>query len=774
MRRLVSLILFWGVLVTGCGPSHERARRPDPAAFAGTTGATDENGTPFVNPDPRMRQALTEPEPAPQPVPRKTIPEKKPEPPPETRKLANPPPPSAPVATPKKLALRMNEFEISRFAKGADSASRFGDDRIEVKIYFDDVTVTFSDIKLSGKDGNYSFKTKSGKFFLSGTLDDFIPGKSAGDFKILDTQSGEQARILYSAFKAKLSVREDITRPITHGSELDKQIRGLRENTFGWVNNWGVVLGTSFYIVDIVKVGDATDPNVLRPPMVALKGRSLRTGDADHPVESVLPYFPSQVSLIGNSETEDRRWFQTKLIDPNTREENEIIIDVQSEEAAAAQAKAEAEIDARIQANASAPPPPPPLPPAQPAQPQPEETPEATTQAHASGEVAAPVGKLPEEGAAQTPPPAEPPAQTPLTHSKPAELPPTPSTPPTPTSPSTPKYGTPSTPTQPSAPPKQQELPPPPKPPTPKPSPIVAQPPPQKPQPRPPAPAPIPQLVEIPTYNESAYLRIDTSLPRTARMTRDFDRNRNLPGVKKWIADYTSSWKAGWGRGLLQFYYSATSFRPIVEKVAATYDVSPAFAYVTVIESAYFTGGNYAIQWGGAAYGPFQLEAPTATRFGVRVGGGVDERKHFAPSACGAAKLFVYLTDMYPNDATIAIMGYNMGEGGAAGSIVCTYDRNSCGSSDYGRLLARAKNYRYTFADIATVRAAPAKRIEYVEKKLAAYFISNDLQRWGITVPQPGQLPANAKVFPPSGNGESPSAISDPVCRQAISSLFGS
>ncbi len=268
------------------------------------------------------------------------------------------------------------------------------------------------------------------------------------------------------------------------------------------------------------------------------------------------------------------------------------------------------------------------------------------------------------------------------------------------------------------------------------------------------------------------YMKADGGTPRSARMVRDFDKNRDLPGVRKFIAEFQRNAR----RDLENFYNFASPFRGLIESIGQTFDVSPSFAYLTVVESVYFTGGRYQIQAAGtsSALGPFQLLDGTARELGVRVtGGDDDERRFFVPSACGAAKYVRKLVDMFSDsDSTVSILAYYQGDGGAAAAIHCSFGANespaACASrinkgfsgSDYARFKRLAKSYNYTYMEMDRLAVIPAHMRNYVNKKLAVYFISSDMKRYGFKVGAgaPRSLPGNGTVFPAA-------AIQDNQCR---------
>jgi hypothetical protein len=273
------------------------------------------------------------------------------------------------------------------------------------------------------------------------------------------------------------------------------------------------------------------------------------------------------------------------------------------------------------------------------------------------------------------------------------------------------------------------------------------------------------KIVEV--TNAEAYLKMDLSNAGAKKIVHDFNQNVCVPGVNDKIKEFQ-----GGGRdGITAFLKYANPFRKIMEVVGSTFDVSPAFAYLTVVESAYFTGGKYKIERPrrkngtliSSALGPFQILEDTASgsTLGMHVTSlwkgdpdssddGADERRFFVPSACGAARYMKYLVGLFDDaDRTLAILGYFQGEGGAAAAIHCVYDpsvkdREACvkqinhtfKGSDYGRFMRLAKNYSYSYAEMAKKSAGLTTGMrDYVNGKLAMYFIGNNLSGNAFEIP---------------------------------------
>lgn len=670
MRLKLTFITLAMLTISACGPMGQNpsARKSMAYEFRGTTGPFfDENGVDYVHGgDKRVdealdRQSLTKPSEQFVPAPQET----KASPPPQVS-----PAPVSSTSTPtnRTLQQKLREFEITRFNGNDGKPTRFGTSHARIRVFFRNEQPAEFNSRLVKNGNNLAFEATSGRFQLKGELTDFA-NKSLGKFDLVETSTKEHSEIYYRAYKAKLTVREDRSRQVVAGSGFDRQLKNLRENTFGWVHNWSVLNGPAFYLVDIVRVGneDAT-----HAPIIAFKGESKRTGEREHKADSLTPEAATDVRLVGNSEDASRRLFAITLEDRQSAEQNTVMVDVESEE------------------------------------------PEA------------PVKLNPEEEPVEFGPSGE-------------------------TLKTTPQQNNNSGHTQIDG--SVQEGP-------------------------------------VTPASGNSFLRVDNSLARTGRMTKDFDRNRSIPGVRAAIAEYQKQRRSS----LENFYRHANPFRGMMEAIGAAYDVSPAYAYLTAIESSYFTGGKYKIERPirngkllSSALGPFQILEETGRSLNMKItdlrksesnnsDDAHDERRFFAPSACGAAKYIGRLVNIFDNgDATLAVLAYYQGEGGAAAALFCSFEtsgnKQSCASrinhgmtgTEYQRYIRLAKNYSYKYGELERVAAIPLHMRQYVNRKLAVYFISSDLKRYGFSLAgAKTQLPNNGTVIPHQ-------PIQDSTCRQAVS-----
>ncbi len=312
-----------------------------------------------------------------------------------------------------------------------------------------------------------------------------------------------------------------------------------------------------------------------------------------------------------------------------------------------------------------------------------------------------------------------------------------------------------------------QTAPPPPPPSVPVPRPPTPPPPPDDPRPSTPAPtprAPEKPIVAQPAITGNSYFTVDNSRPRTKMMSEHFARNFNSANVQAWIKSYQRS-----PQKLNQFYYYANPFRALIEGLAAAYDVSTAFVFLTVNESDYFSNGRngtYHIATSSAgALGPFQFMDNTVNAVKLRGGkGSDDERRFFAPSACAGARYIGELVNEFSEDATVAILGFAQGKGGAARSVICSETHQDCNGKNYGRYLSLSKNYHFSFQRIDEAAMIPKSQRDYINNYLAVYFISSNLQGYGLAFPSkaPTAVPAN---------GIPTTAIQDGFCRATVSAL---
>lgn len=247
--------------------------------------------------------------------------------------------------------------------------------------------------------------------------------------------------------------------------------------------------------------------------------------------------------------------------------------------------------------------------------------------------------------------------------------------------------------------------------------------------------------------NEKSYMYARSG-SNALKIIKDFEKNFSLSGVQNQINKIKNS--SAEVNKLKAFFKHANPFRGMIESVAQAYGVPPQYAYVTLIESRYFYGGNYKIEVAPTttATGPFQFVIATARGLGMRVDGRQnkgampsksDERRYFAPSACAAAKYFRNnIKNYFSKDATLAITAYYQGEGKVGGY---------------------ARRYGYTYAELSKHNI---RGIRYTDKKLATYFLAGKYtgSKFDVDSQSSKTLPSST-VFPAQ-------SIKDSTCKNAV------
>lgn len=275
-------------------------------------------------------------------------------------------------------------------------------------------------------------------------------------------------------------------------------------------------------------------------------------------------------------------------------------------------------------------------------------------------------------------------------------------------------------------------------------------------------------------------------LPNSTVSIQHLNSNLDIPEVQDWIAKWT---QGNLRQEINNFTYYAKPFVSSIRTIFEAYDVASSFAYLTIVESIYFTGGKYQISANSSssALGPFQLLYGTALGQDMQVyrsGRGArpeDERRYFVPSACGAANYLKTLTNLFvDSDATFAALAYHLGEGDSAAAIHCSYglsdpaEQKRCGdkigkarfkSSDYDRYLRQLDRFSFTYRDINSQGLINGQYLDYTNKFLALHFILMNPSSYGFDTRNGAEnLPKDS--FMPSFQ------IQSETCRKAIAPLL--
>lgn len=303
----------------------------------------------------------------------------------------------------------------------------------------------------------------------------------------------------------------------------------------------------------------------------------------------------------------------------------------------------------------------------------------------------------------------------------------------------------------------------------------------------------------------SAFLPDRSGIARVQAIHSDLSLNLNAPEVREWIAAIKGQGSApkyrsgsvdrnDYPRRFQRFLSRANPFRTLLRDIFNHYGLPSSIAYLTINESNFFIEGDYPVQSNSesTAFGPFQFLKGTAGTPVVNMKVDMsqskgqtppswDERHYFAPSACGAAAYFHYLTKLFEDgDQTLALLAYGIGEGAAAAVIECHEGSSSANQaqcekslyrfkgSDYDKFIRNLNSYDYSFTEVSRRNFVPETFVRWVRKWLAYYAIGQNLGAHGMSIPSDAnqQMPAG-KVFPSGGVN----SIKSPTCKQALANF---
>lgn len=189
------------------------------------------------------------------------------------------------------------------------------------------------------------------------------------------------------------------------------------------------------------------------------------------------------------------------------------------------------------------------------------------------------------------------------------------------------------------------------------------------------------------------------------------------PKVDFWVNYFAVREKARFER----FLTNGAKYRTTIEKVLDDYGLPKELFFVGLIESGYYLGAKSHA----GAVGPWQFIKGTATRYGLTVRGGIDERRSLIKATEAAALYFQDLYNIFGN-WELALSAYNAGEYGVV------------------RRIRKAKTRDYY--ELSAKKVLPKETRHYVPKVLAAMKIMKNPLRYNIRVPvQKDDFYANTK-----------------------------
>lgn len=144
------------------------------------------------------------------------------------------------------------------------------------------------------------------------------------------------------------------------------------------------------------------------------------------------------------------------------------------------------------------------------------------------------------------------------------------------------------------------------------------------------------------------------------------------------------------------------TYRPLVQQILNSHDLPPELYYLAMIESGYVNHATSPT----AAVGIWQFMKPTALRYGLALGNGIDERRHPVSATHAASR---YLNDLHKKFHSwyLAIAAYNAGEGRIQRAIHDGHSRDFWVLAEGGYLPQETMDYIPKFLAAATIGAHP-------------------------------------------------------------------
>ncbi len=285
----------------------------------------------------------------------------------------------------------------------------------------------------------------------------------------------------------------------------------------------------------------------------------------------------------------------------------------------------------------------------------------------------------------------------------------------------------------------------------------------------------IPKRVNpTPVYNGD-----DDKVPVTERfipydlsnpITSAFQKDKMNPLVQAAILLHSTG---AWSGDLKLFLNRLEPNLSRVLPALAAEKVPPEFVFIMKIESNYFVGKDFPVSVSRVgAVGPWQFMPATAHTFELKTlplvasvtknvkGAQVkhvsanpcDGRSNLDQSSVAAAKYLRKLLNMFPNDPKLAVMAYNLGEGGVGRRLNCVNRKQNgtvginvdCSKLPTASALKVSDFMGLDYWTIRDYKAAPVESINYVTRFLGAQFVGREPTQYGI------KLDSSAMPFAPS------------------------
>ncbi len=228
---------------------------------------------------------------------------------------------------------------------------------------------------------------------------------------------------------------------------------------------------------------------------------------------------------------------------------------------------------------------------------------------------------------------------------------------------------------------------------------------------------------EVGDLDEDLATKIMSEAPKRKSKSRVRVEGEIKREIWWWIRYFTVRERESFSRTLNR----AEIYRPLVQSALAEARLPRELFYLAFIESSYVTHATSQT----SAVGIWQFMEPTAKRFGLKVNGRLDERRHPISSTYAAIRYLDFLHSRF-NSWYLAIAAYNAGEGRIRKAI----------------RVGRSTDF-WTLADRG---ALPRETMEYLPKFLAATTIAFHLEKFGFQENQPlYQWPRVSGIRIPSG-----------------------
>lgn len=185
------------------------------------------------------------------------------------------------------------------------------------------------------------------------------------------------------------------------------------------------------------------------------------------------------------------------------------------------------------------------------------------------------------------------------------------------------------------------------------------------------------------------------------------DLTGSQPRVESWIHRLTTSLKSDVEVSLQRMNKYSDMITAKLDARGMPHDL----IYLAMIESRF----NPTAKSHASAVGMWQFMASTARRYGLKVGGGVDQRKDPAASTDAA---LTYLSSLHDKFGSwyLAAAAYNAGEGAVAHALKSVTGRTTGTDADFFKILPKL----------------PKETRDYVPKLIATAHVSENAQHYGI------------------------------------------